>query len=129
MATKRLSAQIPDRELGLAAWALQMTDCSTSEVGKAIILTAAGYSREEAKAAVLALRSTVQMSDANNVRGFYVPEQWLQAAMDSEETPQELSPSERFRFWCARLTESPEEAIERARVRQGRPPKRREATA
>ncbi len=131
MATKQLSAQIPDRELAIAAWALGMTDCSHSEIGKAIVLTAAGYTREEAKAMALSLRNTVRMTEAKSVRSFYVPEQWLKAAMDHEETPKDLSPSERFRYWCARLTESRQEAIERAKVLQGRPrgSRKQEATA
>ncbi len=131
MATKRLSAQIPDREIAIAAWALKMTDCTISEIGKAVVLTAAGYTPQEAKAEVLSLRKTVQMTDANVIRNFLVPDAWLEAAMDHEETPKDLSPSERFRYWCARLTESRQEAIERAKVLQGRPrgSRKQEATA
>lgn len=127
MGTKRLSVQIPDRELAIAAWALQMTDCTRNEIGNAIILTGAGLSRERAKSEVLSHRTSVQLTDGNTVRSFYISEQRLNDAMDNEDTPQDLSPSERFRYWCHRLTEDPSEALQRARVPQGRP--RKVATA
>jgi hypothetical protein len=118
--TQPLAAQIPVRELAIAAYELGMTDASKAEIAKACILVRAGRSPAQAKAEVLALRKPVEMSAENRVFSVKVPKHWLDEAIGN--TPG-LSMSELFRYSVARISESHEDALMRAKRTRGRPRK------
>lgn len=128
MTTRQLAAQIPVRDIAVAAYILDMKDASKAEVAKCCILIQAGYSPEDAKSEVLAMRKPVTLSADNTgeskVFGVMVPEHWLEKAIERHPG---LTPSELFRYSLLRITESHEDALSQAKRSQGRP--RKQVTA
>lgn len=123
MTTTVLTAQIPERELAIAAFTLRMTDCSRAEISKAFILAELeGYTPDQAREAVLAQRRSPQFSSPvdTHTLSVRVPDDWATRARDRYP---DMTPSQFFRYCCHRLTESPDEARKRALYRIGRIPK------
>src|SRR5215469_15992159 len=120
MASRQLAAEIPVKDIAVAAYVLDMKDASKAEVAKCCILIQAGYSPENAKREVLAMRKPVTLGAENihdrKVFGVMVPETWLAKA---QENHPDLYPSELFRYALLRITESHENALRQAKRRRG----------
>lgn len=120
MAAKVLAARISVKDLGIAAYALGMTDASKAEIAKCCILIQAGYKPEDAKREVLATRKPItELTDDKDVFSIKVPEQWAEKA---QERLPDLTPSQLFRYSVFRIADSHKEALARAtEPRQGWP--------
>jgi hypothetical protein len=131
MPAKVLAARISVKDIGIAAYALRMTDASKAEVAKCCILIQAGYDPEDAKREVLAMRNPItELTDDKDVFSIKIPEHW---ADEAQKRLPDLTPSQMFRYSVFRIAENHREALARAtEPKQGWPlgkPRKQEVTA
>ncbi len=128
MGSKRLSAQITHRDLWIAAAELDMRDAPKTEVAKVCFLVSAcGYSPEQAKREVQTLRGTADTSKDKTVFLVRVPEAWVEKI---EPALANLTDSELLRYSLARIVDdSPESALRNAKRDRGRPRKKQDTAA
>jgi hypothetical protein len=122
MALRTLSAQMPEREILLAAIKLKMLDFSIAQISKAILLCELeGYTPRQAKQAVVEASRLAEDKEDMGIISVGVPVEWVEKA--KRDYP-DLSLSQFFRYCTHKLTESPETARERAIYRRGWEPGR-----
>ncbi len=126
MAMRQLAAQIPPRELAIAAITAGLRDWANSEIAKYCILRGIGYADQDAKDMILSLRKVASGDTDAKVIGVWVPEAWLDLAR--QKYP-DLTPSELFRYSVARVSEPHEDALQRAKRVRGRPRNTRAANS
>jgi hypothetical protein len=126
MALKTMAAQLPARELLLAAQELDMVGCSKAEVAKAVLIcTLDNCSPDEARERVLGKRNVPSRDKEKTIFSVGVPVEWHEKAR--REFP-DLTLSQFFRYCFYRVTEGDDDAIARAvSPKAGRP--RRHSTA